>query len=148
MRLAPFSGDLRLPHGLASKWGGGTRKRVGFLVACFKTSQERHTVWTSRIHQLSDKGRHLLWAHRQKLREPTVQVRSANPHVCFVRKMSKLVHNVNTFIFQDPGTAGLWPNLHEPRSKSRRTLVLRVLGRPRTCCQERSSKDVYAGPPT
>ena len=33
---------------------------------------------------------------------------------------------------QDPEKAGLGPNIHlEPRSKSRRTLVLRVLGRPR-----------------
>lgn len=35
-------------------------------------------------------------------------------------------------VCQDPGKAGIWPNFHlEPRSKSRRTLILRVLGRPR-----------------
>ena len=32
-----------------------------------------------------------------------------------------------TLIFQDPGKAGLWPSFHlEPKSKSRRTRVLRV----------------------
>ena len=38
----------------------------------------------------------------------------------------------DALIFQDPEKAGLWANVHlEPRSKSSRTLVLRVLGRPR-----------------
>ena len=44
------------------------------------------------------------------------------------------IYPASTFpwIFQDLGQAGLWPNFHfEPRSNSRRTRVLRVLGRPR-----------------
>ena len=41
---------------------------------------------------------------------------------------------------------GLWPNFHEPRSKSRRTLVLRVLGRRRITSHIKKSATLLLSP--